>query len=353
MRYESLQIYDKAKYGNLKLLIYTDGKEFYFVPRFRGEEAEKTPEGLREILSLYSAERIRSERGNIFQFVGDVPEGFENYEFYGESTNAVCFFDDMVLKSYRRIGSREPEMIMKLKGIAPPLIAYAKYNEKYIQIITSRIDGKDVGEIFYQNYLKFKDSGEIDEDIFNLMDKIVRTVMRMHGILAESKEEIGEDDVRRWRNTVRKFALNAGINIDTSRLFNGMVGKEKITTHQDLHLSQMVISGDRIYIMDFEGEPLRENREEKFPEIRDFSTLARSFGYITRGSCDLWERRMVENLYALYAKGKGYFTLRDYYEWMLEKALYEINYEMQFRPKMEYIPRRGVECILKILEVVE
>jgi len=65
---------------------------------------------------------------------------------------------------------------------------------------------------------------------------------------------------------------------------NGFLGTPKIRTHQDYHLGQVlyVPSGDTFYVLDFEGEPGREGIErlEKFPPVRDVATMLRSFSYL-------------------------------------------------------------------------
>jgi len=64
------------------------------------------------------------------------------------------------------------------------------------------------------------------------------------------------------------------------------VGMDKIRTHQDLHLAQMISKrkGSRynFFIIDFEGDPQRSGsaRREKEHPFRDLGTVARSFGYI-------------------------------------------------------------------------
>jgi len=64
------------------------------------------------------------------------------------------------------------------------------------------------------------------------------------------------------------------------------VGMDKIRTHQDLHLAQMISkrkgSRHNFFIIDFEGDPQRSGsaRREKESPFRDLGTVARSFGYI-------------------------------------------------------------------------
>jgi maltokinase len=147
----------------------------------------------------------------------------------------------------------------------------------------------------------------------------------------------------------------------------GAAGK-LIRHHGDLHLGQTLLAGGRdpIWIvLDFEGEPARpllERRRKRSP-LRDVAGMLRSFAYaasageIQRGTPapEGWEERTREAFLS------GYFasvepsllppgeanarTLLTVFE--LEKAVYELRYELNNRPDWVGIPVAGIARLLE------
>jgi maltokinase len=138
-----------------------------------------------------------------------------------------------------------------------------------------------------------------------------------------------------------------------------------IRHHGDLHLGQTMLAADGWVILDFEGEPARpllERRRKRSP-LRDVAGMLRSFAYAASAS-DLqrgrpapegWEDRARE------AFINGYFetvdpslmppgeaatrTLLSIFE--LEKAVYELRYELNNRPDWVGIPVAGIARLLE------
>jgi maltose alpha-D-glucosyltransferase/alpha-amylase len=147
----------------------------------------------------------------------------------------------------------------------------------------------------------------------------------------------------------------------------------KIRHHGDYHLGQVLVSRNDFIIIDFEGEPGRtlEERRRKHSPLRDVAGMLRSFSYaraaalqrptITPSSLDRlqalsaeWEKQTRETflaaydaaardggLYASFADVRGLLRLFE-----LEKALYELRYEMNNRPDWLAVPLRGVAQLL-------
>jgi maltokinase len=142
-------------------------------------------------------------------------------------------------------------------------------------------------------------------------------------------------------------------------------GGRLIRHHGDLHLGQTLLAPDRWIVLDFEGEPARpllERRRKRSP-LRDVAGMLRSFAYaasaadIQRGTQapEGWEDRTRE------AFLEGYFgavdlgllppgeanarTLLTIFE--LEKAVYELRYELNNRPDWVRIPVAGIARLLE------
>ncbi|HEV8595811.1 MAG TPA: hypothetical protein VGR51_09805 [Thermoplasmata archaeon] len=167
-----------------------------------------------------------------------------------------------------------------------------------------------------------------------------------------------------------------------------IVGTAKAVTHADLHLGQVLRpeAGDPLFI-DFEGEPERPPgaRSTLLPPLRDVATTNRSFAYVkhyawraaTHGDVtaawrllhreawtdedeafarrlETWESAAVERLTRAYlAKSKVYTeadperVLRAIRGWAMEKALYELRYELKHRPENIFIPLEGLVALAR------
>ena len=150
----------------------------------------------------------------------------------------------------------------------------------------------------------------------------------------------------------------------------------KMRHHGDYHLGQVLATDGDAVIIDFEGEPLRPlaERRAKHAALRDVAGMLRSFAYAAasasralpqdlpqpqrdaiEGRLATWEAeasRAFLDAYFGAARG-GTFSPPDRADadrvvrfFMLEKALYEIAYELANRPDWVAIPLRGVLALL-------
>src|SRR6478609_8077265 len=150
-----------------------------------------------------------------------------------------------------------------------------------------------------------------------------------------------------------------------SLLAHATVGGRVIRTHGDLHLGQTMLSDRGWVVLDFEGEPARplpERRLKRSP-LRDVAGMLRSFSYVTAGAKLLrgveapqdWEDRARERFLAGYHRAVDNSLLPPGQQateqllavFELEKAVYELRYELNNRPDWVAIPVAG---ILRLLE---
>jgi len=141
-------------------------------------------------------------------------------------------------------------------------------------------------------------------------------------------------------------------------------GGRLIRHHGDLHLGQTIMSREGWIVLDFEGEPARpliERRRKQSP-LRDVAGMLRSFAYaasaseLLRGNRapDSWEPEAREAFLegyreatdmSLMPSGLGAMErLLGVFE--LEKAVYELRYEIQNRPDWVGIPVAGILRLL-------
>jgi maltokinase len=136
-----------------------------------------------------------------------------------------------------------------------------------------------------------------------------------------------------------------------------------IRHHGDFHLGQILWAGDDWVILDFEGEPARslpERRRKRSP-LRDVAGMLRSFAYVAsaapmlrgREASEDFEQRAREEFLAGYHEtvdpslvpyGSSFDKLLAVFE--LEKAVYELRYEMNNRPEWLRIPVAGIVRML-------
>ena len=147
----------------------------------------------------------------------------------------------------------------------------------------------------------------------------------------------------------------------------------RIRCHGDFHLGQILYTGRDFIIIDFEGEPARPlpARRAKHVPLLDVAGMIRSFHYAASTALDRagrrpdaderrseleqrmgqWYRSAVDSFLTGYAEsaGKAPFLpeksedrdmLLDAY--LIEKACYELSYELNNRPSWVGIPMNGL-----------
>jgi maltose alpha-D-glucosyltransferase/alpha-amylase len=155
-----------------------------------------------------------------------------------------------------------------------------------------------------------------------------------------------------------------------ARMLPERIEAMKIRHHGDFHLGQMLIVKDDVYIIDFEGEPRRglSERRRRAAAARDAAGLIRSVDYSATAALeralqagpdehgkiaaalDDWRTHAVSTFLSAYHERLGALPLwpsdrgaadqlLDFF--LLEKAFYEIEYELAHRPDWVRVPLRG------------
>ena len=150
----------------------------------------------------------------------------------------------------------------------------------------------------------------------------------------------------------------------------------KIRCHGDYHLGQVLWTGGDFVMIDFEGEPARtvEGRRAKQSPLKDVAGMLRSFDYAAyaglfaftrdrpgeidrlRPWAELWRQRVSAAFLRAYRAAAGgaaflpaepgrFAALLDAF--VLDKAFYELVYELNNRPDWVRIPLRGILGLLE------
>jgi maltose alpha-D-glucosyltransferase/alpha-amylase len=170
------------------------------------------------------------------------------------------------------------------------------------------------------------------------------------------------------------LAREAEIQKRIRSILDRKIGGLRIRTHGDYHLGQVLYTGNDFVIIDFEGEPSRplSERRIKRSALRDVAGMLRSFQYAPyavilgqspssviraedvpalESGGKFWQRWVsAAFLRAYLTESKGAAHLPSTREelrvlldaHLLEKALYEVAYELNNRPEWVRIPLRGV-----------
>jgi maltose alpha-D-glucosyltransferase / alpha-amylase len=197
-----------------------------------------------------------------------------------------------------------------------------------------------------------------------------RAAARGHGVLSEEDRATVQRLVEREEEILERLQVLSRIDLDAVRT----------RTHGDYHLGQVLWTGRDFVIIDFEGEPARplgERRLKRSP-LRDVAGMLRSLQYATSATLhDQIQRGLVTpdhpNHGTLTAWLDWWLTwasatmLRGYLEearghrfvpadeehtrilldaFLIEKALYELGYEMNNRPEWVAIPLEGIAAVL-------
>jgi maltose alpha-D-glucosyltransferase/alpha-amylase len=153
-----------------------------------------------------------------------------------------------------------------------------------------------------------------------------------------------------------------------------VAGMMKTRYHGDFHLGQVLLASNDFILIDFEGEPARSaaERRRKHSPLRDVAGMLRSFNYARCSALGRvcqpdaedaalaalaadWESATRAAFLAAWLAGTAgaglYATPSDARRlcalFELEKALYELRYEIQNRPAWARIPLLGVLALLE------
>ena len=219
---------------------------------------------------------------------------------------------------------------------------------------------------------------------------------------AFAPEPITQDDVARWTDSManrakmlftqleharglpesaaplaqrlleRRDAILTYIEAGRNAHFEGL----KIRHHGDFHLGQILLAKEDAFILDFEGEPRRPlaERRRKAPPARDVAGLLRSIDYAVSAAIDrepnlnpeerdtlnrhirAWGDQFAAAYWEAYREsiaGAGLWPTDDgqVHElldvFLLEKALYEVEYEINNRPAWSHIP---LDATIRLLQ---
>ena len=210
------------------------------------------------------------------------------------------------------------------------------------------------------------------EDVERWIDETLTRAERVFDALQQRRDAFKEVD----RQLIDQLlSLRSSLRNRLGELVPPDIDNLNIRHHGDFHLGQMLIVKDDIFIIDFEGEPRRPHseRRRKAPAARDVAGLVRSIDYSATAAFERglktspdeqgrlavalaeWRDSATAAFLAAYREAMTHPRLwpadRRAAEGMLnffliEKAFYEIEYELAHRPDWLRVPLTGMLRIL-------
>jgi maltose alpha-D-glucosyltransferase/alpha-amylase len=180
-----------------------------------------------------------------------------------------------------------------------------------------------------------------------------------------------EDDRARVRELIRS---EDDLLARFRRIVDHKLTGRRIRCHGDYHLAQVLYTGRDFVIIDFEGEPARPMSERRYKRspLRDVAGMLRSFDYaashalrsgrvrtedipLLRPAADLWVRWVqaafldeylttIAPANLLPRTNHDQRLMLDFL--LLEKAVYELGYELNNRPGWVHVPIDGILRLL-------
>ncbi|MEM8763379.1 MAG: trehalose synthase [Bacteroidota bacterium] len=351
--------------------IYADKNPDYEMSRFLSEKKEyqNTP------AYMGSLSIIDSDNANITIALMQslVPNQGDAWEFMSKEIDEI--FECLERKKIRFLELPKVELFTRLgiQDVPPEIIDWAGLSiflrlqklaertaEMHIALGSEFEDTAFTPEHFngdYEVWLK----NRLLYQFQNRLNTVENNIHKLEGL----SETLAKEFLER-KNEIRKRFLS----FDWTKLKG-----ERLRVHGDYHLGQVLVKDDDFYLLDFEGEPESTIRDRKVkqPPLKDVAGIFRSFHYAVYAAIFNNQNKYPYALEELFQAGEtlyAYFIgvfLHSYVELiqqnninigytqervylleycMLEKAVYELGYEMNSRPTWAVIPLRGILGIL-------
>ncbi|WP_089409345.1 maltose alpha-D-glucosyltransferase [Granulicella rosea] len=238
--------------------------------------------------------------------------------------------------------------------------------EMHLALATETTDPAFAAEHFSGDDLDI-DARRIDVQITSTLEALKRGLAQLKDLTADAAALL----------LSRRIELYARAHAITGTASGAAESGMRTRIHGDYHLGQVLRTPDQDYvILDFEGEPARtlEERRRKQSPLKDVAGMLRSFSYAAYSGLDAFaktrpaESRSLEPWAKLWQNTVSTAFLRAWSEtvsakrglipsapraqallnaYLLEKALYELLYELNNRPDWVRIPLAGILALEK------
>lgn len=273
-----------------------------------------------------------------------VATGDDLNEFLFGFVDKAFTIRDTVFERVELLGKRTAEMhLALLKGKGDKAFGAEKFNPHYVQHLNKSLNTllKKRLDLLNDNYSRLNDNAR------KLADEFIGS----------------EENIKTFFNKILKSDLNSS----------------RIRIHGDYHLGQVLFTGSDFLVIDFEGEPESSitDRKIKHSPLKDVAGMIRSFHYAVcaklyfsretqninperlQKAADRWYKLITDAYVDAYMQAigniSGIFNTRSEFNFLLqlhllEKAVYELGYELNGRPDWVRIPLKGIQHVLFEIE---
>jgi maltose alpha-D-glucosyltransferase/alpha-amylase len=336
----------------------TEKTDFACIPRLVGALEYRRDNG--EVSTLAIAQQAIPNHGDSWKYTLDA---------VGQSFDRALGLDQDKL---RELVSSVESPLELLDRELPPLVA----DVLGTYLGSAELMGRRIGELHVALASRSADPAFAPEPFTPHYQRSIYQHMRTQATqaFAPLKKKLRDLPADTQEDAALFLAAEGDIRDRFRSVLDGKITALRTRLHGDLHLGQILYTGKDFVIIDFEGEPSRPLSERgiKRSPLRDVAGMLRSFQYasyaVLMGHADgvnirvddeallepvarLWHRWVSAVFLKAYldagAAGgflpKGRREVRTLLEaYLLEKALYELNYELNNRPGWVRIPLRGM-----------
>jgi trehalose synthase-fused probable maltokinase len=236
--------------------------------------------------------------------------------------------------------------------------------EMHLALLSGENDPEFKPEQFNAEYVDW-----LQNHLLKLLKKRIILLKENYNRLDETAKHLADD-----------FIKNETVIEDFFKKISGHVLKSKrIRIHGDYHLGQVLYTGADYLVIDFEGEPEStiSDRKIKHSPLKDVAGMIRSFHYAVCSKLYFsYETQNIDPVRLQKAADRWYKLINDAYVdaymytigdisdifdtkaelnfllqlHLLEKAVYELGYELNGRPEWIKIPLKGIQHVLYEIE---
>ncbi|MBW3614054.1 MAG: phosphotransferase [Actinobacteria bacterium] len=314
----------------------------------------------------------------------------------GEQSNSSVVFDErLVLKVFRRIheGPNPDIEVTTALGeagfphVAAPIAAWERAGA-FLGVVQPFLGGGTDGWLLALTSLRdlyagdCEDPSECGGDFGAEAKRLGNVTGRMHVALAGAFESQAGDP-EAWLAVMEHQLDRVGAGREWEPQARKMLAQVRavpdppaIRVHGDYHLGQVLRTDTGWFVLDFEGEPARPLEERRQPSspLKDVAGMIRSFDYASAVAlrerpeeerpahlrqARAWAERNRRSFLDGYLATEGVAGLLGgdsedvvaaLAAWELDKAIYELGYELAHRPDWVEIPEAAISRLVSGLE---
>lgn len=332
----------------------SENTSFRNAPKYAGSMEYRDNEGNTTVLGLLQ-EKVENQGDSWVMTIDSVGRFYERVMAKAKKEKLPKLINKPAIKY-----EEAPELIQEFigRGFYERVARLGQRTaEMHLALASDNTNPSFAPEYFTSNYQR---------SLYSTLRKLVRDRFKL---LEQSLDKLNTETQELAR---RVLAMEDQVLECFSEVYKNRINAIKTRIHGDYHLGQVLFTGKDFIIIDFEGEPgfsFSERRLKKNP-LKDVAGMMRSFHYAAFGKIMLnenyrekdieflvqwaeqWQHYVSRFYLGAYLERMGLeSTLSDQDEilirtYLIEKAIYELGYELNGRPDWVNIPLRGIEYLM-------